>query len=69
MVEFIQINMNRAIVAQAELLINVAKNNLDIAIIQEPVTYKNKLIQIPPSFESFPARTLTTRPRAAIYAR
>jgi len=49
--------------------INVAKVGFDIVILQEPVTFKNRLIQIPPSFEGFPSRTLDTRPRAAIYAR
>ena len=61
--------MNRAAVAQAELSINVTQLGLDIIIIQEPVTFKNRLIQIPPSFEGFPSRTLDTRPRAAIYAK
>jgi len=46
MAKFIQINMNRAAVAQAELAINVANNKLDIALLQEPVVYKGKLIQV-----------------------
>ena len=61
--------MNRAAVAQAELAIKTTNVSSDIIIIQEPVTYKHKLIQIPPSFEGFPSRTLDIRPRAAIYAR
>ena len=69
MVKFIQVNMNRAAVAQAELAINVVNNNLDLALLQEPVVYKGKLIQVPPGFEGFPSRTSETRPRAAIYSK
>ena len=69
MVDIIQINMNRAAVAQAELAIRVANNKLDIALLQEPITYGGKLIQVPPGYEGFPSRTLEVRPRAAIYAK
>ena len=61
--------MNRALVAQSELAINLAELKTDVVLLQEPVTYKNRLIQIPSYFEGFPSRTLTTRPRAAIYAK
>jgi len=61
--------MNRAAVAQAELAISIADNKLDLALLQEPVVYKGRLIQLPPGFEGFPSRTSETRPRAAIYAK
>ena len=67
MAGFIQININLAAVAQAELSVKIANSKLDIALLREPVTYKNKLIQMLPCFEGFPSQTLSTRSRAAIY--
>ena len=69
MAALIQVNMNRAAVAQVELLSTIVDKKIDLALLQEPVTYLNRLIQIPPGFEGLPSRTLGTRPRAAIYAK
>jgi hypothetical protein len=69
MAKFIQVNMNRAAVAQAELSVKLVDMKLEVALLQEPVTYMNRLVQIPPRFEGFPSQTLATRPRAAIYAK
>ena len=60
----IQLNLNRAELAQVELLQRINNEGSKIAIIQEPYVYKNRLIKKPKGFDCFPTVS-RERPRAA----
>ena len=64
----VQINLNRAELAQTELLANLNRDKDTLVFIQEPYTFKNKLVRLPKGYNCFPTK-LTERPRAALYVR
>ena len=64
----LQINLNRAELAQTELLANLDRDGDAFVFIQEPYTYKNKMVRLPKGYNCFPTR-LCGRPRVAIYTK
>ena len=63
---FLQLNMHRALVASVELNKKLTQSPA-ICLLTEPCTYENKVCQIPPQFICLPPTPLPERPRTAIY--
>ena len=66
--KFLQLNLNRAELAQIELLQRLNKDKVAFVSIQEPYTYKNKLARKPVGFDCFPSNQ-TNRPRTALFVK
>ena len=68
--DFIQLNMHRAEIANAELLVKLASlKHPYICCLQEPYTTRNKLASKPKDALCFPSNTQGSRPRSAIFVR
>ena len=65
--KFIQLNMNRAEIAQTDLLRKLNQDrDLGFILLQEPYTYKKNLVRKPNGFDCYPSAP-KDRPRTAIY--
>ena len=59
--------MNKAEVCHAELKIRLSEEKQKfVCLLQEPYTYKNKLVGCPSNAKLFPTQTVNHRPRAAL---
>ena len=63
---FVQLNMHRALVAAVELQKRLASTPA-ICMVMEPCTHLNKVCHIPPNMTCVPSTTMTSRPRTAIF--
>ena len=66
MLDFLQLNVHRARLAQLELLQLLNNSEPTICLLQEPYTFKKRLVYRPQGYSMIPQNTKTDRPRAAI---
>ena len=66
LLNFLQLNMHRAMVASVELS-NSLSSRQAICMITEPCTYLNKICHVPNGYIAIPSTELPERPRAAIF--
>ena len=67
-VNVIQLNLHKANVAGSELLIRIGSSRDFLCLLQEPCTFKKKLVYKPRSSLVIPSSTVAEDPRAAIMA-
>ena len=64
--QFLQLNMNKAKSAAAELHRTLPRRNTDVVLLTEPTVYKNKVVLLPKGYVCHPNKTFDDVPRAAI---
>ena len=67
--QFLQINMNKAGAAAAELHRTLPHKDIGILLLTEPPNYKNRVVTLPKGYRLFPQNATSNIPRAAILAR
>ena len=66
---FLQLNMHKASAASAEINKRAIAEKLDIFLLTEPYSVKNKVVTLPKNYQLFPVSPQEHTPRAAILVR